>query len=444
MTTAAPEAPQQLEELLGDHDRIQNMLASEPDKFRELVSGYVRNVNDRDKSIRTQVEEQVQAGLADFYREAGVEGGRPDVRPDNRGHDRGHLYNKHAPGAGLDGQFESTGDLLQALFQERRGQRAAAEKLGTLRNAYSTVIPSEGGFLVPEEFRSELLRVALESAVVRPRARVIPMTAARIKFPVVDVTSRASSVYGGVIGYWTEEGAALTASSATFGAITLDAQKLTGYCEVPNELLMDSAVSVSAFIDQTFPEALAWFEDIAFLRGTGVGEPLGVLNAGNSALVQVSKETGQASSTIVWENLVKMYARMFPQSLGSAVWVAHPSTFPELATMALSVGTGGSAVWLANGVEGPPMSILGRPVIFTEKAQALGTAGDINLIDFSYYLVGDRQAITATTSEHFKFSSDTTAYRIIERVDGRPWIKSAITPNKGSDTLSPFVYLQTR
>jgi HK97 family phage major capsid protein len=189
---------------------------------------------------------------------------------------------------------------------------------------------------------------------------------------------------------------------------------------------------------------LAWFEDVAFLRGTGVGEPLGVLDSGNSAKVSVAKESGQAADTIVWENLVKMYARMLPQSLSSAVWVAHPDTFPELATMALSVGTGGSAVWLNNGVSGPPATILGRPVILTEKAETLGDLGDINFIDFSYYLVGDRQSLTAMTSEHFKFSSDTTAYRIIQRVDGRPWIRSAITPNKGSNTMSPFVSLAAR
>jgi HK97 family phage major capsid protein len=297
---------------------------------------------------------------------------------------------------------------------------------------------------VPEVFRAQLLQMALENSIVRPRARVIPMAVPRIKFPMIDATSNASTVYGGVVGYWSDEAATLTASSAKFGAITLDSQKLTGYAEIPNELIADSAVSVSAFVDQLFPQALAWFEDIAFIRGTGVGEPLGFLNAGNTAQISITKETGQPGNTIVWENLVKAYARMLPQSLNTAVWIAHPDTFPELATMALSVGTGGSAVWLNNGVTGPPATILGRPVIFSEKCETLGTAGDINFVDLSYYLIGDRQAMTAMTSEHFKFNIDSVAYRIIQRVDGRPWIKSAITPNKGSNTMSPFVKIATR
>ena len=112
--------------------------------------------------------------------------------------------------------------------------------------------------------------------------------------------------------------------------------------------------------------------------------------------------------------------------------------------MALSVGTGGSAIWLNNGAEGPPMTILGRPVIFTEKAPVLGDAGDINFVDFGFYLIGDRQTMSARSSEDFKFQTDETAYRIIERLDGRPWLNSAITPKNAGDTLSPFVKIAAR
>ena len=153
----------------------------------------------------------------------------------------------------------------------------------------------------------------------------------------------------------------------------------------------------------------------------------------------------------MWVNIVKMYARILPTSLASAVWVCAIDTFPELATMALSVGTGGGPVWIGNfaggqgGADTPPMTILGRPVIFTEKVPALGTTGDISFVDFSYYLVGDRQQVEVMASEHAFFQNDQTAYRLIERVDGRPWLQSPLTPHNGSsNTLSPFVQLATR
>jgi HK97 family phage major capsid protein len=197
-------------------------------------------------------------------------------------------------------------------------------------------------------------------------------------------------------------------------------------------------------MNESYPEALAWFEDVAFTDGNGVGQPLGYLNA--PAAVTVTKESGQTAGTILWENIVKCYSRMLPASIGRAVWVAHIDTFPELATMALSVGTGGSAVWIGNGdgAGAPPVTILGRPVVWTEKVSSVGTAGDINFVDFGYYLIGDRQAMQSATSTEFKFGNDKTAMRVIERVDGTPWIKSAITPRKGANTLSPFVKVATR
>ena len=64
--------------------------------------------------------------------------------------------------------------------------------------------------------------------------------------------------------------------------------------------------------------------------------------------------------------------------------------------------------------------------------------------DFGYYLIGDRQVLQSQTSEHYKFQNDMTVLKVTERVDGQPWIQSAITPAQGSNTLSPFVNLETR
>jgi len=443
-----PDKPAALEEFMANPANMAKVVKA--GALPDLVRKYARVVLDKDQEIATQVREETQRVLAQFLRDNEDEAVVPriDLRTPRdvveRAAPRAHLYNPKAMGAVLDSEFDGSHEYFKAIWHVMEGNRDARTqaKLGKVRNAFSSTVPSEGGFLIPETLRSELLMVSLETAVVRPRARVIPMESLRVPFPAVDATSNVSSVFGGIIGYWTEEGATLTASDAKFGRVILDAKKLTAYTEVPNELISDSAISFQAFIDQIFPEALGWYEDVAFLTGTGAGEPLGVLNA--PAMVSVAAEGGQPADTIVWENIVKAFARMLPSSLNRAVWVVSPDTFPELATMALSVGTGGSAVWLNNGVAGPPMTILGRPVIISEKANLLGDAGDVNFIDFGFYLLGDRQVMSAMSSPHYKFGNDMTAYRIIERVDGRPWLNSAITPKNNGPTLSPFVQLAAR
>lgn len=429
-------------------------------EFGELVSGYVKAQLDEKSGIAEQVRTQVDATAATYFRNAAAQGviPRQGMVPNAERIMTGAGqqvasryaagYNPKAPGAKLDAKFGGDSglrDYLKAIYHGNMSERLFDDEraeIRTVQNSFGSTVPADGGFLIPERLRADLLRVSLETAIVRSRARVIPMETLTVPYPTIDSTSNASSVYGGIVGYWTEESGQLTVSQARFGRVMLTARKLTAYTEVPNELFSDSIISLEAFINEAFPEALAWFEDLAFINGTGVGQPLGFMRA--DAAVSASAESGQATQTILWENIVNMYKRMLPGSLARAVWICNIDTFSELATMALSVGTGGAPVWINSGVGGPPATILGRPVILTEKVPTLGTAGDINFVDLGYYLVGDRQQIQATTSPHFKFQNDQTAMRFIERVDGQPWLQSAITPNQGANTLTPFVKLATR
>ena len=334
-------------------------------------------------------------------------------------------------------------EYFQAITRSRGPNSHLDKKLSQLsdiQNSFGTDVPSDGGFLVPEQFRSDLLLVTLEKSVIRPRATVIPMSSQTTIIPGVDSTSDASTVLGGIQTYWVDEATAPAESSSKFLGIRLDAKKLMCYLTAPSELPAD-APAFNAYIDQALPMALAFEEDYRFMAGTGVGEPLGFINCSAAVIAPSASKLG--ASTIGVEDLAGMFCRMLPTSLTNAIWVADIGTFPQLATMAVQGAIANSApVWMNNGVQGaPPISIYGRPVYFTEKCPALGTTGDITFLDPAYYLVGDRQMLTASQSEHFLFSSDKIAFKVLERVDGRPWIQSAITPKNSGSTLSPFVQL---
>jgi HK97 family phage major capsid protein len=448
MTIAIPETQSELEELLADGVKVQALMAE--GQFPDVVKAYAGHVAKKEADLGAQVKEQTQAVLADWLREnEQVEGlsllKEKGVDAVARRAKDVTIYNSKAVGAQLDRELEFDGlaGFLKDIWHNTYQDAAIAAKRTALKAAAaSSGEPASGGFLVPEAFRAELLKLSLEAGVVRSRARVVPMETSRVLYPMLDVTSHAENVYGGIQGYWTPESGQMQDVAATFGRVALDAWKLTAFANVPNELVQDSALAFEAFIRTSFPEALAYFEDDAFTNGNGAGMPLGWRRA--EATVVVAKESGQAADTIVWENIVKMYSRMLPQSLSRAVWVVSPDVFPELATMALSVGTGGSAIWLNNGVAGPPATILGRPVIITEKVPSLGNQGDISFVDLGYYLIGDRQALTVESSPHYRFQNGETSYKFVSRVDGRPWLKSALTPRNSGPTLSPFVQLAER
>lgn len=448
MTITIPTSADELEATLNDTAKLKE-LAATPKDLGQFLKNFVAAQKAKDDKagqvLATQMREQAQIVLAELLKEnGGGEGGSNKGKIDLSAVRRSSNpagYNPEARGVQLDGEFKNVGEFMQSLYPRNH---AGKDKWAKIRNDYSSVEPALGGFLVPEILRSTLLQNSLENSVVRQRATVITMDGPSVPFPAIDETTHVGSVYGGITGTWVAEGEALPESEARFGRVVLKANKLVSYCEVPNELPQDAPQAFGGFITGTMPKALGFFEDIAFMNGDGIGKPLGALNAANTALLQVLAEGGQGADTIVWQNIVKMFARMLPSSLSTAVWLASIDTFPELATMALTVGTGGSAVWLNNGVEGPPMTILGRPVYFTEKSAKLGDLGDISFVDWSQYLVGDRAEMRVMASEHYKFGNDVVAYRVIERADGRPWMKSAITPANGGPTLSPYVTLAAR
>ena len=469
---ALPDAPEHLEEALLDAAFLQKHVVDEaghidPDKMAVVVNHYREEMERNDPELTDQMREAMERGVVAFLSEAGIDldavqaaarranvdlsqlpfgnaaaGAQAIYRQLNLSADQMQQIaaTGRGPGAEISGQFENLGEFLtlahhRSAHDDRRLRPA---------NILGESSGDAGGFLVPEEYRAQLLRMALEGAVVRPRARIVPMAGLTVRYPAIRDASHASTVYGGVSASWVPEAGDVssTTNEPTFSQVALTAKKLTGYTVAGNELLADSAIALEAILLQLFGEAIRYFEDDAFLTGVGGGQPLGVLNA--DALVSVAKEAGQSADTIVWENLVKMFSRMLPASMMSAIWYANPDTLPELATMSLAVGTGGAPVWLANGVGGVPNSILGRPLVFTEKAETVGDAGDIVFSDFDYYLIGDRQAMSVASSPHVRFTTDQTVWRLTERVDGRPWIDTALTPRNSSATLSPFVSLAAR
>ncbi|MFE2311666.1 phage major capsid protein [Streptomyces sp. NPDC059441] len=451
-TPTIPSNAAELAEMLSDPAKAGPVVET-PEALANFINSYAEKQQGDGTELNKLVAEETQRQFAAMLRDHGADATtkdaaaaikRLDLDPQAKrkggmltSHRQGTAHNPDAPGALVDKHFANSIDYVRNIWHKNASPDA--EKLGALRNAASSVSPADGGFLVPETLRSQLLQLALEQAVVRPLATVVPMESARVPFPMIDTTTNAGSVFGGMVAYWGEEGAALQDSNPKFGRVELDAKKLTGLSAVPNELLQDSITSFSALIETLWPKALAFEEDNKFQTGSGTGEPLGFRGAGNSAAVTVSRATG---SKIQYVDVIGMYARMLPSSLSSAVWMCSPDALPQLLQLSLTVGTGGNSVFVVNAAAGMPMSIFGRPLIITEKGGILGSRGDLAFVDLSYYLVGDRQIMTADSSTDYNFGTDKTTFRIIQRVDGRPWIQSAITPANGStSTLSPFVEL---
>jgi HK97 family phage major capsid protein len=305
---------------------------------------------------------------------------------------------------------------------------------------------SQGGYNVPTEFGEHIYAGSLEGAIVRPRAQFQPMRSNRIEISADVDASHASTFFGGVTIYRGSEGGQLSASNPTYEKIGLQLHKVTGLCHVTDELLEDSAIAIEADLTRKFSAAIAFVQDDDFLNGTGANQPLGALNSKNPAIITVTAVSGQGASTVIAENIRDMYARMYALGKRRGIWLANDDVYPQLFGLNLASGTAGIPLWMpAGGVSAAPYdTLMGRPLIFTEKCQTLGTAGDIAFVDLSAYIVAGKansEAPAIASSMHFKFDYGMQSFRFTLRYDGQPLWRSALTPKYSSTTLSPFIVL---
>lgn len=349
--------------------------------------------------------------------------------------------------ASRDQGFRSFGEMLQAVrAAEGPGARMDSRLVTRAASGASEMVPSDGGFLVQQDFATELLRMAHNTGQLVGRTRHIPISgqANGIKINGINETSRVDgSRWGGVRSYWVGEADTVTATRPKFREIELNAHKLMALFYATDELLADAA-ALEAVATMAFGEEFGFKLDDAIVRGNGAGQPLGILNA--PALITVAKEGGQAAATIQIENIVKMWSRLWGPSRPNAVWLYNQDIEPQLFTMGLIVGTGGSPVYMPPGglSSSPYGTLLGRPMIPIEQAATLGTVGDIMLVDLSQYLMIDKGGLQTASSIHVRFLYDEQVFRFTLRTDGQPLWNSALTPAQGSNTLSPFVALATR
>lgn len=336
----------------------------------------------------------------------------------------------------LDPRLKSWADPDEPKHTQQFNMQSGFQEKATMIEG----IGARGGFLVPTEYLPQLQALDPMINIVRTRATVIPMRRRTIQIPVLDQTSTTAGDghwFGGVHAYWTEEQGTKTQSDPTFRQAQLTAHKLICYTRSSDELLDDSAIGLDAFLRGPLglTGAISWWEEYAFLQGTGAGQPLGVINAG--ATINVAASANPPAPATLFIDLVNMLEHFLPGARG--VWVINQSHMSDLLTMN---GPAGNASYLwGNASAGQPNTLLGWPVIWSEKLPAPGTAGSILLADFRYYLIGDRQATTVESTNIERFQYDETSWRAVHRVDGQPWLSTWFTLQDGTATVSPFVIL---
>lgn len=298
-------------------------------------------------------------------------------------------------------------DSYKAGFEmfARYGKNALDAKV---LNALQTGTDSEGGYIVPEEFETQLTKVLLDWNDIRRYANVI-RTASDRNIPIE--ASRGSAA-------WTAEEGAYNDSDAAFGQIVLGSYKLTRIIKVSEELLQDAFFDVPSYLAQNFGETFGVAEEAAFVNGAGSTLPTGIV-PGSSLGV-----TAAGAAAITSDELIDLFHSLGRPYRRNAVFLMNDTT----AKLVRKLKDGDSQyLWQPGLQAGQPDMLLGRPVI-TSVSMPAATTGLKSVVfgDLGYYTIADRTGMSMQRLNELYAANGQVGFRGFKRTEGKVLSSTAI------------------
>lgn len=338
----------------------------------------------------------------------------------------------------------SFGEYLCAVGQTTAMDGRREKAFNLLNNKYNAKALTQGtdataGFLVPEQWATNLLTVDGYDSVAFNRVAKYPMATDKMYIPVKDYSvtpSGGSSAFnaGVSVAVVSEGNAPGAETKPAFKQLTLSAVKVLAYTDITTELIQNSPFAVEQIVQDSFRQTILNWIDYEVFNGTDLTAIIG-----HASTIKVPRAASNAATSLA--DFAKMYRRLTPRSVGRACWVVHPYVIGDLLQMK---DANNNAIWLPNfhnASMAPVLSVFGLPVISSEFVPALGGEGDVCLVDLNHYALGINKDIVIEASRDFKFTSDIVTYRAAMRLAGKPVLTAPIKLADGSDTVSPFIVL---
>ena len=243
-------------------------------------------------------------------------------------------------------------------------------------DALSIGVDAEGGYTVPDEFDRKLVRGLEESNVIRRLARVMRTESGEHKIPLL--TGEAS------VG-WMDESAPVPVTDMAFGKTSLSAYKMGALLRATNEFLRDTAFDIEDYVVSSISRAVGRAEEDAFINGSGIKQPTGLLHDTDGAGIGATTEK---AGGISFDDIIRLYYSLGAPYRKNAVFLCNEDSLMHL--MLLKDGNG-NYIWKPSLEVGKPDTILGKP-IYTSTAMPEMKAGNKAVLygDFFHYWIAER------------------------------------------------------
>lgn len=341
-------------------------------------------------------------------------------------------------GGVADKAIKSAPDMLMAI---KRGDVERCVKHYGLK-AQVEVDGARGGYYVPDSLISDLMPSLSLTSGLGQLVRRIPVSTPSGQAPIRDYSRVPTANVGqsasaaGLATTARMEGGAYTEQTMYFELLKWNVgDYASGFVKMSRELSQDAPM-VQAMLEEGIREDVANKEEWAILRGSGVDQPLGVLNwAGTIGVAEDTDDTFDIADSD------EMVSRLLQRAGARIAWAHHPGVYTDVA--GFERGTG--AVAYQQNISGALSTALhGYPRFASQHLPAQGTSGYVVLGDWASYILFDYKGLYIEYSEHADFLNGNNVWRFGKRQDGMPAMTGPVTLADGSFTLSPFVKLNNK
>jgi HK97 family phage major capsid protein len=281
---------------------------------------------------------------------------------------------------------------------------------GSIQTKYlRTDINTDGGYLAPEEYVSEIIKKITEISPVRQVSRVRSTTREAIAIPTRSTLIDA---------YWVGEGASYTEGQSHYGLETIKVNKLTALSIATMEMLTDAAFNMESEINQDIVERFAQKEGDAFINGDGVEKPEGILTDSDIEIVNsgVANDITADSLIEITGQLKTGYAPMF---------MLNRKTLARIRRLKDGMG---QYLWQAGIADGQPNTIIGYPYVSAINVPDI--AADAKAVIFGDFMRGytivDGTTMSMIRDDYTLASSGKVRFIASRRTGGQVVLPEAI------------------
>lgn len=333
-----------------------------------------------------------------------------------------HLRNRkdHNYRPGLNDPENETGEpeklrnskeYKKAMFNARQSYcRVGKNGLsGEFVNVLTEGVDTAGGYLVPEEYETNLIENLVNADPIRAGATVITTRSDR-NIPI--------ETGAGTFSYVGENGVYPTSDPA-IGRQVLSAFKSGGIILVSEELVQDAAFDLAGYISRLSIRRYNALEQPVFANGNGAGQPKGIFQTTAVSGTTVASNIGGISATavITSDDLINTFHTLARAYRDNASWITSDAMIKLIRKLKESTG---QYLWQPGLQAGQPDRLLNRPILVSDGAPVPAVGGtSICFGDWSYYYIADRLGMSIQRLSELYAASGQVGYKINKRNDGR-------------------------